>query len=94
MAFEPDNLAAGVVAALVERSGLDPELVEDVILGCAFPEGEQGFNIARCVVLLAGLPQSVGGSTVNRWCGSSMQAVQAAAGAIAMGAGEAFRQAA
>ena len=86
----PDDLAAGVVSALVERSGVDPELVEDVILGCAFPEGEQGFNIARCVVLLAGLPQSVGGSTVNRWCGSSMQAVQAAAGAIAMGAGEAF----
>ena len=74
--IRPDDLAAGVVAALVERSGVDPELVEDVILGCAFPEGEQGFNIARCVVLLAGLPQSVGGSTVNRWCGSSMQAVQ------------------
>ena len=88
--MRPDDLAAGVVSALVERSGVDPELVEDVILGCAFPEGEQGFNIARCVVLLAGLPQSVGGSTVNRWCGSSMQAVQAAAGAIAMGAGEAF----
>jgi acetyl-CoA acyltransferase len=86
----PDDLAAGVVAALVERAGVDPDLVEDLILGCAFPEGEQGFNIARCVVLLAGLPQSVGGSTVNRWCGSSMQAVQAAAGAIAMGAGEAF----
>jgi len=86
----PDDLAAGVVAALVERAGVDPELVEDLILGCAFPEGEQGFNIARCVVLLAGLPQSVGGSTVNRWCGSSMQAVQAAAGAVAMGAGEAF----
>ena len=46
----PDDLAAGVVAALVERAGVDPELVEDVILGCAFPEGEQGFNIARCVV--------------------------------------------
>ena len=86
----PDDLAAGVVSALVERAGVDPELIEDLILGCAFPEGEQGFNIARCVVLLAGLPQSVGGSTVNRWCGSSMQAVQAAAGAIAMGAGEAF----
>jgi acetyl-CoA acyltransferase len=86
----PDDLAAGVVATLVERSGVDPEFVEDLILGCAFPEGEQGFNVARCVVLLAGLPQSVGGSTVNRWCGSSMQAVQMAAGAIAMGAGEAF----
>ena len=86
----PDDLAAGVVSALVERAGVDPELIEDLILGCAFPEGEQGFNIARCVVLLAGLPQSVGGSTVNRWCGSSMNAVQAAAGAIAMEAGEAF----
>jgi acetyl-CoA acyltransferase len=86
----PDDLAAEVVSALVERSGIDPALIEDVILGCAFPEGEQGLNIARCVVLLAGLPQSVGGSTVNRWCGSSMNAVQAAAGAIAMGAGEAF----
>lgn len=86
----PDDLAAGVVAAIVERSGVDPELVEDVILGFAFPEGEQGFNIARCVVLLAGLSQTVGGSTVNRGCGSSMQAVQAAAGAIALGAGEAF----
>jgi len=86
----PDDLAAGVLAALVDRSGIDPELIEDVILGCAFPEGEQGFNIARCAVLLAGLPQSVGGSTVNRWCGSSMQAVQSAAGAIAMGAGEVF----
>ena len=86
----PDDLAAGVVAGLVERSGIDPTALEDLILGCAFPEGEQGFNIARCVVLLAGLPQSVGGSTVNRWCGSSMQAVQMAAGAIAMGAGDAF----
>ncbi|MFG1343926.1 thiolase family protein [Xanthobacter autotrophicus DSM 431] len=86
----PDDLAAGVVAALVGRSGLDPAALEDVILGCAFAEGEQGLNIARCVSVIAGLPLGVGGSTVNRWCGSSMQAVQMAAGAIAMGAGEAF----
>ncbi|MEK1894164.1 MAG: thiolase family protein [Rhizobium sp.] len=86
----PDHLVAGVIKALVGRSGIDPAEIEDVNLGCAFPEGEQGLNIARCAALIAGLPQSVGGSTVNRWCGSSLQAVQMAAGAIAMGAGDAF----
>jgi acetyl-CoA acyltransferase len=86
----PDDLIAGVIKALVARSTIDPALIEDVNLGCAFPEGEQGLNIARCAVLTAGLPQSVGGSTVNRWCGSSMQAIQMAAGAIAMGAGDVF----
>ncbi|WP_412050617.1 thiolase family protein [Hoeflea sp. Naph1] len=86
----PDDLAASVIRDLVAVSGIDPAEIEDVILGCAFPEGEQGLNIARCAALTAGLPQSVGGSTVNRWCGSSLQAVQMAAGAIAMGAGDAF----
>jgi len=86
----PDDLAARVIAALVASSGIDPTAIEDVNLGCAFPEGEQGLNIARCAALIAGLPQSVGGSTVNRWCGSSMQAIQMAAGAIAMGAGDVF----
>ncbi|MDI4663043.1 thiolase family protein [Xanthobacter autotrophicus] len=88
--IRPDDLAAGVISTVVGRSGLDPATLEDVILGCAFAEGEQGLNIARCASLIAGLPLSVGASTVNRWCGSSMQAVQMAAGAIAMGAGEAF----
>jgi acetyl-CoA acyltransferase len=86
----PDDLIAGVIKALVNRSGIDPAEIEDVNLGCAFPEGEHGLNIARCAALIAGLPQSVGGSTVNRWCGSSMQAIQMAAGAIAMGAGDVF----
>ncbi|MEQ9813098.1 MAG: thiolase family protein [Azospirillaceae bacterium] len=86
----PDTLAATVVKALVERSGVDPDAIEDLILGCAFPEGEQGLNLARLVVLLAGLPQSVAGVTMNRFCGSSMQAIHTAAGAIQMGAGEAF----
>lgn len=86
----PDDLAASVIAALVARAGFPADEIEDVNLGCAFPEGEQGLNIARCAALTAGLPQSVGGSTVNRWCGSSMQAIQMAAGAIAMGAGDAF----
>jgi len=86
----PDDIAAQVVAALVKRSGLDPTLIEDLILGCAFPEAEQGFNLARLVVFLADLPRSMGGVTVNRFCGSSMQAIHMAAGAIRMNAGEAF----
>lgn len=86
----PDDLAATIVRELVKRSGLDPALIEDLLLGCAFPEGEQGLNLARLVVLLAGLPQSVGGATINRFCGSSMQSIHSAAGAIQMGAGEAF----
>ncbi|OSQ43967.1 thiolase family protein [Thalassospira sp. MCCC 1A01428] len=86
----PDDLAAQVVKALVERSGIDPNAIEDLILGCAFPEGEQGLNVARLVTFLAGLPRSVGGVTVNRFCGSSMQSIHQAAGAIAIGAGDAF----
>ena len=86
----PDDLAAQVVEALIARTGVPAEDVEDVIIGCAFPEGEQGFNLARLVGLLAGLPQSVAGVTVNRFCGSSMQSIHMAAGAIQMGAGEAF----
>jgi acetyl-CoA acyltransferase len=86
----PDELAAQVVRALVARTGVNPKEIEDLILGCAFPEGEQGFNLARLVVFLAELPLSVGGVTVNRFCGSSMQAIHMAAGNIKMGAGEAF----
>jgi acetyl-CoA acyltransferase len=86
----PDDIAAQVVRALVERTGIDPADIEDLVVGCAFPEGEQGFNVARLIAFLAGLPQSVGGATVNRFCGSSMQAIHMAAGAIQMGAGEAF----
>jgi acetyl-CoA acyltransferase len=85
-----DDLAAGVVRGLVERSGVRPQDIEDVIMGCAFPEGEQGFNIARLVALLADLPLSVGGMTVNRFCGSSMSGVHYAAGQIQLGAGEVF----
>ncbi|MBC2666281.1 thiolase family protein [Novosphingobium flavum] len=86
----PDDLAAEVVRALVERSGLEPALIEDLIVGCAFPEAEQGFNVARLIGLIAGLPLSVGGMTVNRFCGSSMSGVHYAAGQIQLGAGEAF----
>jgi len=86
----PDDMVAAVVKALVERTGIDPADIEDLILGNAFPEGEQGFNMARNVVFLAGLPKSVAGTTVNRFCGSSMQSIHMAAGAIQLGAGEAF----
>ena len=86
----PDELAAEVVRGLVERAGVKPEDIEDVIVGCAFPEGEQGFNVARLIGNLADLPISVAGATVNRFCGSSMQAVHMAAGAIQLDAGEVF----
>jgi acetyl-CoA acyltransferase len=86
----PDDLAAQTVRALVARTGVDASEIEDLILGCAFPEGEQGFNVARIVGFLAELPLTVAGTTVNRFCGSSMQAIHMAAGAIQMGAGEVF----
>lgn len=86
----PDDIAAQVVAALVQRSGVKPGDIEDLVVGCAMPEAEQGLNVARNIGLLAGLPQSVAGLTVNRFCGSSMQSVHIAAGQIALGAGEVF----
>ncbi len=88
--IRPDDLAAQVVRALVERTGVRPEDIEDLLLGCAFPEGEQGLNVARMIGLLADLPISVAGATINRFCGSSMYAVHIAAGQIALGAGEVF----
>lgn len=86
----PDTLAAGVVSGLLKRTDLDPALLEDIILGCAYPEASQGNNLARIVGLLAGLPHEVGGMTVNRFCGSSMQAVHIAAAQIEAGMGDAF----
>ena len=86
----PDEMAAEVVRALVARSKVNPEDIEDIIVGCAFPEAEQGLNVARLIALLADLPITVAGATVNRFCGSSMYSIHMAAGAIAMGAGEAF----
>lgn len=86
----PDDLAATAVKGLVERTGVNPHDIEDLILGCAYPEGEQGSNIARIVAFLAGLPVEVAGTTVNRFCGSAMTAVHIAAGQIAIGAGEVF----
>ncbi len=80
-----DDLAAGVVRALVERTGIDPAEIEDVVLGNTQQTGEQGFNVARSVALMAGLPIETGGATINRLCGSSLQAINQAAHAIMAG---------
>jgi acetyl-CoA acyltransferase len=86
----PDELAAQVIKGLLQRTAVKVEDVEDLMLGCAFPEGEQGLNMARLVGFLSELPLSVAGATLNRFCGSSMQAIHSAAGAIQMNAGEVF----
>ena len=86
----PDDMLAAVIQGLLQKTGVPGGDIEDLIVGCAMPEGEQGLNVARLTGLLAGLPQSVAGTTVNRFCGSSMQAIHMAAGAIQLGAGEAF----
>src|SRR5438270_11490597 len=86
-----DDLAAIAVKAAVERvPQLDRSLIEDVILGCAFPEGEQGMNLARLVGALAGLPESAAGVTVNRFCASSLQAVNMAAQNLMLALGDAY----
>jgi acetyl-CoA acyltransferase len=84
----PDDLAAAVIRALLERTGNDPAVVEDVILGCAFPEAEQGMNVARIAALRAGLPVTVPGQTVNRFCASGLQAIATAAERIMTGAAD------
>ncbi|MCZ6466323.1 MAG: thiolase family protein [Alphaproteobacteria bacterium] len=86
----PDELAAQVIKGLIERTGVNVDDIEDLIVGCAFPEGEQGLNMARLIGFLAELPLSVAGVTVNHFCGSSMQALHIAAGAMRMNAGDVF----
>ena len=85
-----DDLAAFVVRAAIERARVDPARIDDVILGCANQAGEDNRNVARMAVLLAGLPVEVAGQTVNRLCGSGLQAAASAAQAIKAGEGEAF----
>ena len=86
----PDDLAATAIKAAVERSGVDPNDIDDVILGAANQAGEDNRNVARMSALLAGLPVAVAGQTVNRLCGSGLQAINAAAHAIMVGDGDAF----
>jgi hypothetical protein len=80
-----DLLVAAVKSALAQVPGLDPKAIEDAIIGCSFPEGEQGMNMARAAMVLAGLPHSVGGVTVNRFCASGLTALQMAADRIRIG---------
>lgn len=86
----PDDMMAAVIKALIAETGVDANLVEDLIIGNAFPEGEQGFNIGRIVGQVAELPKTVAGVTVNRFCGSSMQAIHNAAALINAGAGDCY----
>src|SRR5262249_39913922 len=86
----PDDLAAVGIRALLERSGIDPHAIEDVIFGSANQAGEDNRKVPREAVLLAGLPVEVAGQTVNRLCGSGLQAINSAAHAIIAGAGEIF----
>ncbi len=89
-AVRPDDLAAGVIRALVDRNGIDPTTVDDVIFGCTNQAGEDNRNVARMGLLRAGLPVTVAGQTVNRLCGSGLQAVDSAFHAVAAGEGEVF----
>ena len=86
----PDDLAAAALRAVVQRTGVDPATIDDVILGCANQAGEDNRNVARMAALLAGLPVEIAGQTVNRLCGSGMQAVNAAAQAIRANEGDVF----
>jgi len=83
--MRPDDLAAAALSGLVERTGIDATRIDDVLLGCAFPEGEQGLNVARVAALKAGLPCQVPAQTINRFCSSGLQAIALAAERIMAG---------
>ena len=87
---KPDELLSEVIKNLISKSKVNKDDIEDVIIGCAFPEGEQGFNIGKIVTFLSNMNIKTAGTTINRWCGSSMEAIHIAAGKISMGAGKAF----
>jgi acetyl-CoA acyltransferase len=86
----PDDMAAAILRAVLARAGVAPEEVEDVTLGCAFPEAEQGMNVARIALLRAGMPEKVTGQTVNRFCSSGLQSIATAAQQIMAGMGDAI----
>jgi acetyl-CoA acyltransferase len=86
----PDDMAATVMSALLSATNAKKDDIEDLLLGCAFPEAEQGFNLAKIVAQLSALPNNIAGATVNRFCGSSMTTIQMAAGYAQMDAGQLF----
>ncbi|MFZ5813985.1 MAG: thiolase family protein [Bacillota bacterium] len=83
--MRPEDMAAVVIKEAVNRAGIDPSMVEDVVLGCAFPEGEQGLNLGRIAAIRAGMPTSVPGFTINRFCSSGLNAIAIAANGILAG---------
>ena len=83
----PDEFASQVLVELLNNLNIDPAEIDDVIVGCAYPEGEQGYNIGRLMALMSGLPQEAPGVTINRLCGSSMQAIMYASANISAGWG-------
>jgi len=88
--IKPVNLLAEVIKNLVSKSKVNPDDIEDIVIGCAFQVGEQCFNIGKLVTFLSGMDIKTSGMTVDRWCGSSMEAIHIAAGKIAIGSGKAF----
>ena len=88
--IKPDELLSEVIKDLISKTKVNLEDIEDVIIGCAFPEGEQGFNIGKLVTFLSDMHVKTAGTTINRWCGSSMEAIHIAAGKISMGSGKVF----
>ena len=88
--IRPEDILSQVINDLVRTTNINKDDIEDIIAGCAYPEGAQGYNIAKIVSFMTDMPEHVGGMTINRWCGSSMQAIHSAAGAISMNAGKVF----
>ena len=86
----PEDILSQVINDLIKTTNINKDDIEDIIAGCAYPEGAQGYNIAKIVSFMTDMPEHVGGMTINRWCGSSMQAINSAAGAISMNAGKVF----
>ena len=86
----PEDMLNATVSAILERTNFDVRDIEDLMLGCAYPEGVQGLNLGRIATYLPGLPDTIPGMTTNRLCGSSMQVAHSAAGAISIGSGEVF----
>ena len=85
----PDEMAGQVIRQLMERNDISGSMIDDLILGCAYPEGEQGYNLGRLLTFLGELPNTVPGATINRLCGSSMQAILSAAAHIEVEIGRA-----
>ena len=88
--IRPEDILSQVINDLIKKTNVNKDDIEDIIAGCAYPEGAQGYNIAKIVSFMTAMPEHVAGMTINRWCGSSMQAIHSAAGSIAMNAGKVF----